>query len=53
MSAVALMSPEWAKAYRDLWNGSPEIREGAKDLTMVIEWRLHEQNDQVSHIEIK
>jgi putative sterol carrier protein len=53
MSAVALMSPEWAKAYRDLWNGSPEIRDGAKDLTMVIEWRVQDETDQVSQLEIK
>ena len=52
MSAVALMSPEWARAYRDLWNDSAEIRQGAKDLTMLIEWRVQDANDQVSQLEI-
>lgn len=52
MSAVALMSPEWARAYRDLWNGSAEIRQGAKELTMLIEWRVQDANDQVSQLEI-
>ena len=52
MSAVALMSPDWAHAYRDLWNGSAEIRQGAKELTMLIEWRVQDANDQVSQLEI-
>jgi len=53
MNAVALMSPEWAQAYRDLWNASPEIHQGAKELTMVIEWRVQGESDRVSHLEIK
>ncbi len=52
MSAVALMSPEWARAYRDLWNDSAEIRQGAKELSMLIEWRVQDANDQVSQLEI-
>lgn len=53
MNAVALMSPEWAHAYRDLWNASPEIRQGATELTMVIEWQVQGASDRVSHLEIK
>uniref|UniRef100_A0A5Q5CFL1 Uncharacterized protein n=1 Tax=Mycobacterium sp. (strain JLS) TaxID=164757 RepID=A0A5Q5CFL1_MYCSJ len=45
MTAVALMSPEWARAYRDLWNDSAEIRQGAKELSMLIEWRVQDAND--------
>jgi putative sterol carrier protein len=52
MTAVALMSPEWARAYRDLWNDSAEIRQGAKELSMLIEWRVQDANDQVSQLEI-
>jgi putative sterol carrier protein len=52
MTAVALMSPEWARAYRDLWNDSAEIRQGAKELSMLIEWRVQDADDQVSQLEI-
>ncbi|KDE97327.1 putative sterol carrier protein [uncultured Mycobacterium sp.] len=52
MSDVAVMSPEWAQAYRHLWNGSAEIRQGAKDLTMLIEWRVQDADDQVAQLEI-
>ncbi|WP_230493347.1 SCP2 sterol-binding domain-containing protein, partial [Mycobacterium intracellulare] len=53
MNAVALMSPEWARAYRGLWNGSPEIQQGAKELTMLIEWRVEGESDRMSQLEIK
>lgn len=53
MSAVALMSPEWAQAYRELWNATPETREGGKELSMVIEWRVQGEAGPVSQIEIK
>lgn len=51
MDTVQFLSPEWASAYRQLWNATPQTREGGKDLDMLIEWRL--TNGRAAQVEIK
>ena len=53
MDKVALMSPEWANSYKDLWNSTEDTREGTKDLDMLIEMRLDAAEKRAVHIEIK
>ena len=51
--AIALMSPEWAERYKDLWNSTEETREGSRDLDMLIEMRLDGPHQRAAQIDIK
>jgi putative sterol carrier protein len=43
--STAVITPAWAQGYRELWNSTPETREGTSDLTMVLRYRLAEDPD--------
>ncbi len=47
-----LFSPEWMKAYAELWNSTEATRDGLKNLSMVIDWRLAEDESRVGQIEV-
>ena len=51
--SVSLMSPQWAEEYRNLWNSTPETRDGTKDLEMLIEFRVKDRTDRASQIDVK
>lgn len=53
MSPVKFLSTEWAEAYRNLWNTTSTTREGAKDLDMLIEWRIAGEDGRSAQIDIK
>lgn len=47
-----VLSPEWMKAYGDLWNNTEATREGLKKLSMVVEYRLAEDESRAGQIEV-
>lgn len=51
MSTPAL-SPDWMKQYAELWNSTPTTREGTRDLTMAIEYRLKEDPSRAGMIHV-
>jgi putative sterol carrier protein len=40
------------KEYAELWNSTPTTRDGTKDLTMVIEYRLKEDQSRAGQIHV-
>lgn len=50
--ATAVLSPEWMKSYAQLWNDTEATREGLKKLSMVIEYRLAEDEKRAGQIEV-
>lgn len=47
-----VLSPEWMKAYAELWNTTDATREGLKKLSMVVEYRLAEDESRAGQIEV-
>ena len=47
-----VLSPEWMKEYAELWNETPVTRDGTRDLTMVIEYRLKEDQTRAGQIHV-
>ncbi|GAA5121983.1 SCP2 sterol-binding domain-containing protein [Haloechinothrix salitolerans] len=50
--ATPVLSPEWMKSYAELWNETEATREGLKKLSMVIEYRLAEDEGRAGQIEV-
>jgi putative sterol carrier protein len=50
--ATAVLSPEWMKSYAQLWNDTEATREGLKKLSMVIEYRLAEDEKRAGQIQV-
>jgi len=48
----ALLSPEWMESYAELWNNTDATREGLKKLSMVIEYRLVEDEKRAGQLEV-
>ena len=51
--STAVLSPEWMQSYATLWNKTPATRDGLKKLSMVIEYRLAEDEKRAGQIEVK
>lgn len=49
---VPLFSSEWMKAYAELWNSTEETREGLKKISMVLDFRLPDEDGRVGQIEV-
>lgn len=50
--AKALLSAEWMEEYAELWNATPATREGLAKLSMLIEYRLTEDETRAGQIEV-
>lgn len=50
--ATALLSSEWMQSYAQLWNSTDATREGLKKLSMVIEYRLAEDETRAGQVEV-
>jgi len=48
----AVLSEEWMQDYAELWNSTPATREGLAKLSMVIEYRLAEDESRAGQIEV-
>lgn len=48
-----VLSPEWMQNYADLWNKTELTREGMKKLSMVIEYRLAEDESRAGQVEVR
>lgn len=47
-----ILSPEWMEDYAKLWNATPQTREGTAKLSMVIEYRLAEDESRAGQFEV-
>jgi|SRR5581483_1142211 len=47
-----VLSAEWMREYAQLWNSTPATREGTAELTMVIEFRLSDDESRAARINI-
>jgi putative sterol carrier protein len=47
-----VLSPEWMKSYGELWNTTDATRQGLGKLSMVVEYRLAEDESRVGQIEV-
>src|ERR1700729_1488929 len=47
-----VLSTEWMREYAQLWNSTPATREGTAELTMVIEFRLADDESRAARINI-
>jgi putative sterol carrier protein len=50
--ATPVLSPEWMQAYAELWNSTEATRSGLKKLSMVIEYRLAEDEGRAGQVEV-
>ena len=50
--ATPVLSPDWMQSYASLWNSTDATREGLKKLSMVIEYRLSEDEKRAGQIEV-
>lgn len=48
----AVLSEEWMQDYAELWNTTPATREGLEKLSMLIEYRLTEDESRAGQIEV-
>lgn len=49
---TTVLSQEWMQCYRELWNSNELTRDGLKELSMVIEYRLAEDETRAGQIEV-
>ncbi|AII11431.1 SCP2 sterol-binding domain-containing protein [Rhodococcus opacus] len=47
-----VLSPEWMQTYGELWNNTEATRQGLKELSMVIEYRLAEDESRAGQIQV-
>jgi putative sterol carrier protein len=47
-----VLSTDWMKSYAELWNATEATREGLKELSMVIEYRLTEDESRAGQVEV-
>jgi putative sterol carrier protein len=47
-----VLSPEWMEQYAEEWNATPATRDGTKKLSMVIEYRLAEDDSRAGQFEV-
>lgn len=47
-----VLSPDWTKEYAEIWNSDPLTRDGTRDLTMVIEYRLKESPARAGQVHV-
>lgn len=50
--ATPVLSSEWMQSYATLWNSTEATRDGLKKLSMVIEYRLAEDEKRAGQIEV-
>lgn len=50
--STGVLSPHWMQSYAKLWNNTPATRDGLKKLSMVIEYRLAEDEKRAGQIEV-
>lgn len=49
---IPALSPEWMQAYAELWNDNKLTRDGLRKLSMVIEYRLAEDQQRAGQIRV-
>lgn len=50
--STPVLSEQWMKSYSELWNNTPATRNGLSALSMVIEYRLADDESRVGQIEV-
>lgn len=50
--AKRVLSPEWLEDYAGLWNSTPETRDGLSELSMLIEFRLLEDESRAGQVDV-
>jgi len=50
--ATPVLSSEWMQSYAALWNSTDATRDGLKKLSMVIEYRLAEDEKRAGQVEV-